>query len=299
MRLFRSMVIVGAIFASTSMASAQAIDWQKIDDAFGRKPAAVAGDVHRYGFPRTDLNVTLDGVAIKPALALGGWVAFKPMGSEAMVMGDLVLLETEINPVMAKMIENGFEITAVHNHLLRANPATFYVHVGGHGDPVKLATAIHDALSVSKTPLEASAAPAQPPAIDLDTAQLDQIIGAKGQANGGVYQFGVPRSDPVTMDGMPIAPAGPMGLATGIGFQPTGGGKAAITGDFVMVSSEVNPVIKTLRANGIEVTALHSHMLDEQPLLFFMHFWANDDAIKLAKGLRGALDKMANIKNSL
>jgi hypothetical protein len=299
MRLFRSMVIVGAIFASTSMASAQAIDWQKIDDAFGRKPAAVAGDVHRYGFPRTDLNVTLDGVAIKPALALGGWVAFKPMGRDVMVMGDLVLLETEINPVMAKMIENGLEITAVHNHLLRANPATFYMHVGGHGDPVKLATAIRDALSVSKTPLESPTASAQPPAIDLDTAQLDQIIGAKGQANGGVYQFGVPRSDPVTMDGMPIAPAGPMGLATGIGFQPTGGGKAAITGDFVMVSSEVNPVIKTLRANGIEVTALHSHMLDEQPRLFFMHFWANDDANKLAKGLRGALDKMANIKNSL
>jgi hypothetical protein len=299
MRLFRSMVIVGAIFASTSMASAQAIDWQKIDDAFGRKPAAVAGDVHRYGFPRTDLNVTLDGVAIKPALALGGWVAFKPMGRDVMVMGDLVLLETEINPVMAKMIENGLEITAVHNHLLRAIPATFYMHVGGHGDPVKLATAIRDALSVSKTPLESPTASAQPPAIDLDTAQLDQIIGAKGQANGGVYQFGVPRSDPVTMDGMPIAPAGPMGLATGIGFQPTGGGKAAITGDFVMVSSEVNPVIKTLRANGIEVTALHSHMLDEQPRLFFMHFWANDDAIKLAKGLRGALDKMANIKNSL
>jgi hypothetical protein len=216
-----------------------------------------------------------------------------------MVMGDLVLLETEINPVMAKMIDNGLDITAVHNHLLRANPATFYMHVGGHGDPVKLATAIHDALLVSKTPLEPPAAPAQPPAIDLDTAQLDQIIGAKGQANGGVYQFGVPRSGPVTMDGMPIAPAGPMGLATGIGFQPTGGGKAAITGDFVMVSSEVNPVIKTLRADGIEVTALHSHMLDEQPRLFFMHFWANDDAIKLAKGLRGALDKMANIKNSL
>jgi Domain of Unknown Function (DUF1259) len=299
MRLVRLFAIVGAICASTSMARAQSIDWQKVDDVFGRKPAVVAGDVHRYGFPRTDLNVMLDGVAIKPALALGGWVAFKPMHGEAMVMGDLVLLETEINPVMAKMKEGDLDITAVHNHLLRANPATFYMHVGGHGDPVKLATAIRDALSVSKTPLEASAAPAQPPAIDLDTAQLDQIIGAKGQANGGVYQFGVPRSDPVTMDGMPIAPAGPMGLATGIGFQPTGGGKAAITGDFVMVSSEVNPVIKTLRANGIEVTALHSHMLDEQPRLFFMHFWANDDAIKLAKGLRGALDKMANVKNSL
>jgi hypothetical protein len=299
MRLFRSTVIVSVICASTSLANAQAIDWQKVDDAFGRKAAVVTGDVHRYGFPRTDLNVTLDGVAIKPALALGGWVAFKPMQGNALVMGDLVLLETEINPVMANMIENGIDITAVHNHLLRANPATLYMHVGGHGDPIKLATAIHDALSVSKTPLEPPTASAQPPAIDLDTVQLDQIIGAKGQANGGVYQFGVPRRDPVTMDGMPIAPVGPMGLATGIGFQPTGGGKAAITGDFVMVASEVNPVIKTLRANGIEVTALHSHMLDEQPRLFFMHFWANDDAIKLAKGLREALDEMANVKNSL
>ena len=299
MRFIRSLGIIGAVCASTSLASAQDVDWQKVDDTLGRKAAVISGDVHRYGFPRTDLNVTLDGVAIKPALALGGWVAFKPMHDDAMVMGDLVLLETEINPVMAKMIANGLDISAVHNHLLQANPATFYMPVGGHGDPVKLATGIHDALSVSKTPLEPPAAPAQPPAIDLDTAQLDQIIGAKGQANGGVYQFGVPRRDPVMMDGMPIAPAGPMGLATGIGFQPTGGGKAAITGDFVMVSSEVNPVIKTLRASGIEVTALHSHMLDEQPRLFFMHFWANDDAVKLAKGLRMALDKMANIKNSL
>ena len=295
----RLVVIVGAICTSTSMVWAQAIDWQKVDDAFGRKPAIISGDAHRYGFPRTDLSVTLDGVTIRPALALGGWVAFKPMGGEVTVMGDLVLLESEINPVMAKMIQNGLDITAVHNHLLRANPATFYMHVGGHGDPVKLAIAIHDALSVSKTPLQPPATAAQPPAIDLDTARLDQIVGAKGQANGGVYQFGVPRRDPVTMDGMQITPAGPMGLATGIGFQPTGSGKAAVTGDFVMVSSEVNPVIKTLRANGIEVTALHSHMLNEQPRLFFMHFWANDDAIKLARGLREALDEMANIKNSL
>ena len=295
-----STLLLGAILAALAPAvDAQEVDWQKVDAALGRKATVVAGDVHRYGFPRSDLNVTLDGVSIRPALALGGWVAFKPMGRDAIVMGDLVLLETEINPVMAKMIENGLDVTAVHNHLLRANPTTFYMHVGGHGDPVKLATAIHEALSASKTPLEPPAAPAQPPPIDLDTTQLDQIIGANGQANGGVYQFGVPRRDPITMDGMPIAPALPMGLATGIGFQPTGGGKAAITGDFVMVSSEVNPVIKTLRANGIEVTALHSHMLDEQPRLFFMHFWANDDAIKLAKGLRGALDEMANIKNSL
>jgi hypothetical protein len=300
MRLVLPAMILGAaLAASASVARAQDVDWQKVDAAFGRKAAVVAGDVHRYGFPRSDLKVTLDGVSIKPALALGGWVAFKPMQGEVMAMGDLVLLETEINPVMTKMIANGIAITAVHNHLLRANPATFYMHIGGTGDPVRLAIAIHDALAASQTPLAAPAAPAPQPAIELDTSQLDQIIGAKGQANGGVYQFGVPRRDPITQKGMQLMPAGPLGVATGIGFQPTGGGKAAITGDFVMLASEVNPVINALRAGGIEVTALHSHMLDEEPRLFFMHFWANDDAIKLAKGLRAGLDRMANVKNSL
>src|SRR6202023_2503892 len=224
---------------------------------------------------------------------------FKPMHGGVMIMGDLVLLETEINPVMLKLIQNGAEITAVHNHLLRGSPETFYMHVGGHGDPVKLAAALRAALAESKTPLTTPAPAATQPAIDLDTAQLDQIIGVKGQANGGVYQFAVPRRDPVTEDGMALAPVGPLGVATAIGFQPTGGGNAAITGDFVMIASEVNPVIKALRSGGIEVTALHSHMLDEQPRLFFMHFWANDDAIKLAKTLRTALDEMANVKNSL
>ena len=271
---------------------AQEIDWQKVDDAFGRK-AAVSGDVHRYGFPRSDLSVTLDGVAIKPALALGGWVAFKPAHGGAMVMGDLVLLETEINPVMLKLIEGGMEITAVHNHLLRASPATFYMHVGGHGDPVKMAAVLRDALAASKTPLAITVGAAPPPAVDLDTAQLDKIIGAKGQNNGGVYQFAVPRRDPVSEGGMQLAPVGPMGVAEAINFQPTGGGKAAITGDFVLTGDEVNPVISALRSSGIEVTALHSHMLDEQPRLFFCHFWANDDAMKLAKGLRAALDESA------
>src|SRR5436189_2541276 len=153
--------------ATIGGANAQEIDWKKVDEAIGRSPAAVGGDVHRYGFPRADLSVTLDGVAIRPALALGGWVAFKPAHGGAMVMGDLVLLETEINPVMAKMIANGLEITAVHNHLLRASPATFYMHVGGHGDPVKLATAIRDALGESKTPMTAPAAASPPPAVDL------------------------------------------------------------------------------------------------------------------------------------
>jgi len=296
MRLLSAGLFVGAILVSATAAGAQDIDWEKVDAALGRKGAASA-DVHRYGFPRSDLTVTLDGVTIKPALTLGGWVAFKPMHGEVMVMGDLVLLETEVNPVMAPLIENGIEITAVHNHLLRADPAPFYMHVGGHGDAVKMATAIRTALAESKTPLEAPPAAASAPAVDLDVKQLDEIVGAKGRQNGGVYQFTVPRREAISEDGMAITPPGPMGVATGINFQPTGGGKAAITGDFVLAGNEVNPVIKTLRENGIEVTALHSHMLTEEPRLLFMHFWANDDAVKLARGLHAALEKMAIAKD--
>lgn len=292
MRALVPLLIAGAVVSAD--ASAQEVDWQRLDETFARKPA-VSGDVHRYGFPRTDLSVTLDGVTVRPALALGGWVAFKPAHGGAMVMGDLVLLESEINPVMTKLIEGGLEITAVHNHLLRANPATFYMHVGGHGDPAKMAGVIREALAASKTPLSAPAAAGPAPFVDLDTVKLDEIIGAKGQSNGGVYQFGVPRRDPIIENEMPIAPVGPMGLATGINFQPTGDGKAAITGDFVLAGSEVNPVIRALRSNGIEVTAVHSHMLDEEPRLFFLHFWANDNAEKLARGLRAAIDKTASV----
>jgi Domain of Unknown Function (DUF1259) len=295
MRMIQLATACGFVLSTIVAADAQSIDWAKIDTAFGRT-AAVAGTIHRYGFPRSDLQVTLDGVTIRPAFALGGWIAFQPMKDTAMVMGDLVLLQTEVNPVMAKLLEGGLEVTAVHNHLLRAEPLPFYMHVGGHGDPVKMAETIRNALAVSKTPLSPPAAPATPPAIDFDMAQLDQIIGAKGVANGGVYQFNVPRRDPITEGGMMVgAPA--MGGATAINFQPTGGGKAAITGDFVLIGTEVNDVVRALRSNGIDVTAIHNHMLTEEPRIIFMHFWANDDAIKLAKALRAALDKTASSKS--
>jgi Domain of Unknown Function (DUF1259) len=275
-------------------AQAADIDWQKVDAALG-KTAAVSGEAHRYGIPRSDLHVTLDGVAIKPALALGGWVAFAPMHGEAMVMGDLVLLDSEITPVMTRLLNGGLDITAVHNHILRASPATFYMHVGGHGDPVKMATVIRSALSASNTPFDAPATPAGPaPAVDLDTAKLDQIMGVKGTAVGGVYQFGVPRRDPAMESGMQVT--GPLGGANAINFQPTGNGKAAITGDFLVTGNEVNPLIRALRAGDIEVTAIHSHMLDEQPRMFFIHFWANDDAEKLARGVRTALETTAIAK---
>ena len=259
----KTISVLATLFAAAAMpalAQAADIDWTKVDAALG-KSAVVSGDVHRYGLPRSDLKVTLDGVAIKPALALGGWVAFAPMGGEAMVMGDLVLLDTEITPVMTSLLDGGLDITAIHNHILRASPATFYMHVGGHGDPVKMAAVIRSALASSKTPFDPPTTGAAPaPAIDLDTAKLDEIMGVKGTANGGVYQFGVPRRDPAVEMGMKVN--GPLGGANAINFQPTGNGKAAITGDFLVTGDEVNPLIRTLRANDIEVTAIHSHMLD-------------------------------------
>lgn len=265
------------------------LDVKKVDAIFDRTPARSDG-VYRYGFPRSDLNVTVDGVVIKPAFALGGWVGFKEMNGKAMVMGDLVLTEAEVAPVMAKLLENGVEVTALHNHLLRVTPPIFYMHIGAHGDPEKIATTVRAALELTKTPLTSPPpATTAPSAIEIDTAKIDEALGAKGRVNGGVYQFAIARADKIASGGMVIPSA--LGSATVINFQPTGGGKAAITGDFTTLASEIEPLITSLRASGIEVTAIHSHMLDEEPRSFYVHFWANDDAVRLAKALRAALDK--------
>jgi hypothetical protein len=288
--------IAAALIGTAAPAVAADADWSKVAQALGKEGSVQPGGVYRVGLPRSDLHVTLDGVALKPGFALGGWLAFASMGRSTMVMGDLVLTESEIAPVIKKFESEGIKITALHNHLLRGQPATLYMHVLGEGDGVKLASALHDGLALSKTPLQAAAAASPAPAAapagasDLDTAAIDQAIGRKGKDNGGVYSFSVPRAKPVRDEGMEMPDA--MGAATGINFQSTDGGKAAITGDFVLTANEVNPVIQALAQNGIEVTALHSHMLDEEPRLFFMHFWANDDTVKLAKGLRAALDKI-------
>lgn len=272
-------------------------DWAPVAQALGRSGAPLPGGIYRVGLGRSDLKVTLDGVAIRPTLALGSYLAFQKMGSKAMVMGDLVLLHEEVNPVMKKLVEGGIEITALHNHLLRSSPATMYMHFYGRGDPVKLAAALRAGLAESNTPLAAPVPAGSPPSppLDLDTAAIDQTLGAKGSVNSGVYGFNIPRAETIKEGGMPI----PVGMGSGIviNFQPTGGGKAAITGDFVLIASEVNPVLKILREGGIEVTALHSHMLTEQPRLFFMHFWANDDAGKLARSLRAALSKVNRAKS--
>jgi len=269
--------------------------WKAVDDAVGRQGQDQPDGAHRFAFPRSDLKVTVSGVHIKPGFALGGWAAFQTMGTHSVVMGDLVLTENEITPVMQKLEDSGMEITALHNHLLNETPRVMYMHIHGQGDAVKLATSLHDALALTKTPAAAPAPSGPPPDLGFDAKQMDAILGQSGKNNNGIYQYSVPRAEKITDHGMAVPNS--LGITTGINFQPTGAGKAAITGDFVMIGSEVNPVIKALRQNGIAVTALHSHMIDEQPRLFFMHFWANDDALKLAKGLRAALDQTNSAKS--
>ena len=293
----RKSVWVSSFLLSAALGAASpaySADWSQVANALGKSGTEGAGGAYRVGLPRADLNVTLDGITLKPTLALGSWVAFLPMGGKNMVMGDLVLTEDEVGPVMKKLSEGGIEISALHNHLFHASPATFYMHIYGEGDGVKLATAIHEGLALSKTPFPASAtaAPASPPpAIDLDTASIDTALSAKGANAAGVYQVNIARSAPVKEAGMALPI--PMGASESINFQPLGGGKAAITGDFMLIASEVNPVLRALRENGIEVTALHSHMLTEEPRQFFMHFWAHDDLAKLLAGLKAALAHVA------
>ena len=302
MTKFAAFALTAALSMSIPAFAADS-DWARVGEALGKPGTEMPGGVYKIGLPRTDIKATLDGIELKPGFALGGWLAFEKAGAQSMVMGDLVLTAEEVNPVMEKLLAGGIQVTALHNHLLRNQPFTMYMHVMGMGDPVSLATVLHDALAVSKTPLAvtatgtsqpAAAAPAAPPPIDLDTAALDRIFGTKGANNGGIYQFSIPRAEQVKDGNMAVPPS--LGSAQAINFQPLGGGKAAITGDFVLTAKEVPLVMKALRGNGIEMTALHNHMLDDQPRLFFMHFWANDEAGKLAQGLKTALDKI-NIKH--
>lgn len=281
--------LLSIVAAIAFLAAAPAFDWKNVEEALGRAGTLQADGAYKVSFPRSDLAVTVDGVAIKPAFALGSWAAFSGSGRHAMAMGDLVLLESEVNPVISALQKGGIEQSALHNHLIGESPHVMYMHFSGHGDAAALARTLHDALAMTKTPAtppsQAAAAP-----LDLPTADLDTIIGHAGKVNGGVYQFAIPRAEKLTEHGVEIPPS--MGMATAINFQPTGSGRAAITGDFVMIASEVNAVIRALRAGGIAVTALHSHMLEEHPRLFFMHFWANDDAKALATTLRSALERM-------
>ncbi|MEO8620493.1 MAG: DUF1259 domain-containing protein [bacterium] len=303
MRQALTSVATAALLAGFHAASAQApqsstktaaSDWSSVDSALGRKGAAQPGDVMKYSFPRSDLQVTAGGVQLKPALALGSWLAFKKItGGHSMAMGDLVLTEDEIQPVMLALQKGGVEQTALHNHVLHESPHVMYMHVSAHGDAVKIAGTVRSALATSHTPLGTPGAAANPSAADLDTAAIAHALGVAGKLNGVVYQVSVPRREIIHDGKFEIPPS--MGVATAINFQPTGGGKAAITGDFVMRGAEVNKVIRALQQGGIEISALHSHMLTEEPRLLFMHFWANDDAVKLAGALGHALSETNSV----
>lgn len=266
--------------------SAQGIDTTQIDQALGRSGQKVS-DVYRVGFPRADLHVSVHGLAIKPGLALGSWAAFMGTDDHAMVMGDLVLLEDELNPVMEKLRSAGFEISAVHNHLIEETPHLVYMHYVGHGTASQLANGLHAALAVSKTPLDKPAAAAEEPTAPAWVKAVEDSVGRKGTFKGGVLSYGVPRGEAVTMDGMTVAPAA--GVAEAINFQAADSGNVATTGDFVLTAEEVNPVIAELQTHHILVTALHSHMLTEQPRLFFMHFWAVGGPESVGGGIAAAL----------
>ena len=285
-----SLLVATMIIAGPGLAGAVDPDWKAVEQALGKSGQLQTGDVFRIGMPRTDLTVTVKGVPVKAPFALGSYAAFKQMGSQAMVMGDLVLLDQEVPPVMSGLFAGGLEVTAVHNHLNEMSPHVMYMHYEGHGDAVQLAKALRQALSASGTPFGASAPSAPATAPGLDPKQIEQALGRGGRdIGGGVFQVTVPRAEAITEMGHPLLPA--MGVTTVLNFQPAADGKAAITGDFVLIDKEVNPVAQTLLQNGIDVTAIHNHGLMDMPRLFYMHFWATDDPAKLARGLKAALDQ--------
>src|SRR5215204_2802712 len=291
--LFVALLSIAGLGHSEAAASRQGNDWTSVEQALGMSGQMMPGEVFRVGMPRTDLRVTVENVPVKAGFALGSYAAFKQVGpepTEAMVMGDLVLLDEEIPGVMSGLFDAGLQVSAVHNHLNQVAPHVMYMHFMGHGDAVQLAQGLRQALAASGTPLgSASATPSSTPS-GMDTAEIETILGRPGRSLGNeVFQVAIPRAETITEQGMELLPA--MGVATVLNFQPTGDEAVATTGDFVLIGSEVNRVASTLRQNGIEVTALHNHGLGDEPRLFYMHFWANGDPRQLANALRAALEQ--------
>jgi len=289
-----------ALTVSATFALGEAADpaadptWKGVDGVFGTAGKEMPGGVHRFGWPRRDLHVRVGDVPVQPALALGSWAAFaKEGGDRAMAMGDLVLLESELAPVVTSLEAGGIDVSAIHNHLAGESPHVVYLHFSGHGDAAALARTLKEALSQTKTPMAAPGAPAKPSAADEGASKtVQEVLGRKGTLAGAVLQVSVPRAERIEETGMEIPPS--MGTANALNFERVGE-RVATTGDFVLVASEVNPVIRELRAHGIAVTALHSHMLTETPRLFFMHFWGVDTPERIAGGLKVALSKV-NVK---
>jgi Domain of Unknown Function (DUF1259) len=284
----------GALLCSSIAIAAPPPDggWDAADKVFGQVGKDLPGEVHRFGWPRSDLHVTIGGVPVAPGLALGAWAGFKKTGSgeEAVAMGDLVLLESEVEPVLGELEGGGFDILAIHNHLIGETPRVIYVHFHGHGDAAALAKTLKAALARTKTPASGKA-PTKPTAAQEKVFEkLQEALGRKGTMSGTVLQVGVPRAEPILEGGMEVPPS--MSMNNPMNFQ-TVGTQVATTGDFVLVADEVNPVLRELHAHGIAATALHSHMLRETPRLFFMHFWGVGTPEKIGGGLKAALSKVA------
>jgi Domain of Unknown Function (DUF1259) len=260
-------------------------DFADVETILGVKGQMQEG-VTVFRFPRSDIQVEIDGEPVPTALGFGGWTAWKAMGNEAMVMGDLVLLEKEVNGVISALGEANINISALHNHFLNENPRIMFVHVDGMGDPQKLARGLKNALARTGTPFPSptGAQPSPPPAID--TKRIEQIIGEKGQVGGGVFKITIGRPG-VTMRGTEVTSS--MGLNTWAAFIGTST-RAHVAGDVAMTAREVNPVIRALRRGGINVVAVHNHMLDEEPRIFFLHYWGTGTAEELAHTLRAAFD---------
>jgi Domain of Unknown Function (DUF1259) len=286
-KLITIIIVVMCACAGTSARQPQ-LDTAAISKALGRE-GRMQGDVYRVSFPRSDLRATVAGVAIKPGLALGSWVAFRRTPKEAVVHGDLVLLDGEVNPVISKLQEGGLSITALHNHVIDITPHVMYLHIWGTGTEAALAQTVRAALDLTKTPMQppAPSAPA-PPDFDADTIQ--KILGVTGTVNGGVLGISVPRPEKIVMMGVEMPPS--MGMATVLNFQASPGGNVAATGDYVMTGEQVNKVARALRQHGVAITALHNHMIHGSPELYFMHFWANDTPSKVATALKAGFDAM-------
>lgn len=264
-------------------------DWSRIQKIFKQK-GIQQGNTIRINFARTDLKEKINGITIDSNLALGGYVAFTPMQDHAMMMCTMVLLQKEVAPVIEKLIANNIEITGMHNHLCGEDPKIVFLHCTGHGNAVKLAKGFKSALDKTKTPMSQKTVY---PKCDINWQNVESILGFKGKKEGKLIFFSIPRADKVYQ--MDAEMSLPMGVGETINMQKVGN-KAISIGDFVVTAPEVNPVLKALTDNGLRVTSIHNHMLDENPRTFCLHYWGYDNPDKLAKGLKAALTNI-NIVN--
>lgn len=285
-------IVFTALLLNFCLCYAQNKEWKDVERVFG-KNGSVQEDVFKISFPRSDLKVKIGEFSLEPGLALTSWIAFikagdnvMTMDDNSMMMGDLVLLDKEVAPVVSKLLSVDLQVTALHNHILGESPNIKYIHFSGKGNAVKLAEAIKSVISVTGTPF--ASPQVKNSAVAPDWSKVEAILGKSGKHNGNLLQYGFPRNEKLTESGMEMPSY--IGMATAINFQMDGN-NAGITGDFVLLADEVNPVVKALTENEIAVTAIHNHMLYDNPRLFMLHFWAVDVPEKLATGLKDALDK--------